>query len=207
MKNVLHHTPFLSAEQKIRFEQDGFLILRQAISPERISAMQALIDRVSTRLLEELVHEGVMEKSHADLRWDRRLIAAGRHAARWGRSWRRLLNDRAVYDLHHSPSLVAALHDLLGAAVYGHSIFNGRPKLPGQGLTVVPWHQDSGLGVFRREDGHGKDYHRLDTAGPHRRHQRLSGGCLRFLSSRADSSRSGQGRERSPWLPRPARPA
>ena len=30
------------------------------------------------------------------------------------------------------------------AKLFGHPVFNARPKLPNQQLTVVPWHQDSG---------------------------------------------------------------
>ncbi|MCY4567094.1 MAG: phytanoyl-CoA dioxygenase family protein, partial [Candidatus Poribacteria bacterium] len=40
--------------------------------------------------------------------------------------------------------LVDAIGQLTGTDVIGHPVFNARPKLPGQQLTVVPWHQDSG---------------------------------------------------------------
>ena len=58
--------------------------------------------------------------------------------------WRNQVAGEAVYELHHAEPLVTAIGEITGTDVIGHPVFNARPKLPNQQLTVVPWHQDSG---------------------------------------------------------------
>ena len=71
-------------------------------------------------------------------------------AAPAARSQARRLGVTAVYSLtamisaSHAEPLVDAIAQMTGTDVIGHPVFNARPKLPGQQLTVVPWHQDSG---------------------------------------------------------------
>ncbi len=126
------------------FARDGYLVLRRCLDPQRLAAMrQALADEVDT-VLGELHAAGRLADTRPDLPFERRLAIAGEHATAYGRSWTERLAVPATYALHHDPGLLAALHQLLGPVVLGHKQFNVRPKLPGQGLTTVPWHQDTG---------------------------------------------------------------
>ena len=60
--------------------------------------------------------------------------------------WRAIsaMGSSAIYQLHQAPELLDVLQQLIGPQICGHKQFNLRPKLPGQELTTVPWHQDSG---------------------------------------------------------------
>lgn len=126
------------------FARDGYLVLRRCVDPQRIAAMrQALADEVGT-VLHELHATGRLADTRPDLPFERRLAIAGVHAGAYGRGWAQRMAVPATFALHHDPALLAALHQLLGPVVHGHKQFNVRPKLPGQDLTNVPWHQDTG---------------------------------------------------------------
>jgi len=126
------------------FARDGFLVLRQAIEPARIRAMRAALAAEVERVLTELQAAGHLADTRPDLPFEQRLTIAGAHAAAYGRGWTGRLAVPATFELHRDPGLQAALRALLGPAVNGHKQFNVRPKLPGQDLTNVPWHQDTG---------------------------------------------------------------
>jgi ectoine hydroxylase-related dioxygenase (phytanoyl-CoA dioxygenase family) len=96
-------------------------------------------------MIAELLREGLIEDARGDLPLETRFAeVAGPHAARFGRGWRAAVAQPEVFALHHAPPLVDIVRQLTGSdVVLGHPVFNARPKLPGQQLTVVPWHQDS----------------------------------------------------------------
>ena len=134
----------LPAIDTAAFARDGYLVLRRQIQPARITAMQAALTAEVATILDGLKRDGLIGDTRPDLPWERRLAIAGEHAASYGRGWTERLAVPATFDLHHDPGLLAALHQLLGPVVNGHRQFNVRPKLPGQDLTTVPWHQDTG---------------------------------------------------------------
>lgn len=133
---MLSH-PILSPEQLATWQRDGFLIIRGLLHSASLTGMRSAFTRASDHILAE-VHAA---PSVAPL--ETALCAAGALANRYGRSWRDLVAGQEVYELHHDPGLVAALRQLIGGTtLFGSSVFNARPKLPGQRLTEVPWHQD-----------------------------------------------------------------
>jgi hypothetical protein len=135
----------LNPDQVRSFHEDGFLHLRGAVERERIEGVRTAFARVADGMLAKLAAEGLIDGTHPELPFERRFAVAGAHAARFGRGWRKDVAGPEVFALHHAPRLVDAVQDLLGGdGVMGHTVYNARPKLPGQQLTVVPWHQDSG---------------------------------------------------------------
>jgi ectoine hydroxylase-related dioxygenase (phytanoyl-CoA dioxygenase family) len=126
------------------FARDGYLVLRRCIEPQRIAAMRAALAAEVDTVLSELHAAGKLADTRPDLPFERRLAIAGEHAASYGRGWTQRMAVPATFELHRDPALLAALHQLLGPVVHGHKQFNVRPKLPGQDLTNVPWHQDTG---------------------------------------------------------------
>ncbi len=134
----------LPAIDTAAFARDGYLVLRRQIQPARIAAMQAALTTEVADILDGLKRDGLIGDTRPDLPWERRLAIAGEHTENHGRSWTERLAVPATFDLHHDLGLLAALHQLLGPVVNGHRQFNVRPKLPGQDLTTVPWHQDTG---------------------------------------------------------------
>ena len=135
----------LSEEQAKQWEEDGYLLLKQAISLPIIESVRQLFSKMVDRIISELKSEGLVEDEGKNLPFETRLLkVAGTHANRFGRSWRNQVAGKAVYELHHAEPLVTAIGEITGTDVIGHPVFNARPKLPNQQLTVVPWHQDSG---------------------------------------------------------------
>ena len=135
----------LSEEQAKQWEEDGYLLLKQAVSLPIIEGVRQLFSKMVDRIISELKSEGLVEDEGKNLPFETRLLkVAGTHANRFGRSWRNQVAGKAVYELHHAEPLVTAIGEITGTDVIGHPVFNARPKLPNQQLTVVPWHQDSG---------------------------------------------------------------
>jgi phytanoyl-CoA hydroxylase len=133
----------LTHESHAAWERNGFLIVRNVLQPESIAGMRAAFARASDRILDELHTSGALPTRAADAPVETALCAAGALANRYGRSWRQLVVGPEVFAIHHDPGLVAILRQLIGGTtLLGSSVFNARPKLPGQRLTEVPWHQD-----------------------------------------------------------------
>jgi phytanoyl-CoA hydroxylase len=130
-------------DHKTAFEEQGYIVLRNLIPEARLAALRQAIDARTAVIRAELAAEGLCTAGPAEP-FARNLCFAGPNATRHGRGWTEALAGQAVYDLHHTPALLDALEPLLGPRICGQRQFNLRPKLPGQELTVVPWHQDTG---------------------------------------------------------------
>jgi len=127
-----------------RWEEERFHIARQVIPPDVIQACRDMLADVTDRMIHTLKAEGLIADEGKHLPFETRFATvANAHANRFGRGWRKAVAERATFDLHGVPKLVDVVEKILGTDVLGHPVFNARPKLPGQQLTVVPWHQDS----------------------------------------------------------------
>ena len=137
--------PPLSPKQMDQWENDGYLLLKNVIPEPAIKGVRANFAGVVDGIIQTLKEDGIVEDEGSELPFETRFAqVAGEHANRFGRSWRNQVATAEVFELHHAPLLVDAIGQLTGTDVIGHPVFNARPKLPGQQLTVVPWHQDSG---------------------------------------------------------------
>ncbi len=135
----------LSSEQTDQWENDGYLLLKNVVPISTINGVRASFARVVDGIIRELKEDGIIEDDGTELPFETRFVQiAGEHANRFGRSWRNQVATSEIFELHHATPLVDAIGQLTGTDVIGHPVFNARPKLPGQQLTVVPWHQDSG---------------------------------------------------------------
>ena len=135
----------LSEIQTQQWKEDGYLLLKRAGPLPIIEGVRQLFSEMVDRIVSELKSEGLIEDEGEGLPFETRLLkVAGIHANRFGRSWRNQVAGKAIYDLHHEDPLVTVIGEITCTDVIGHPVFNARPKLPNQQLTVVPWHQDSG---------------------------------------------------------------
>jgi len=135
----------LTDAQRQQWDREGYLVLPNLLPRSTIEGMRRKYAEVTDQLIGQLKAEGLIVDEGKHLPFERRLAAvAGRHANKFGRSWRKLLGGQEVFDLQCSPGLVNVVGELIGGDVIGHAIYNARPKLPNQQFTVVPWHQDSG---------------------------------------------------------------
>ena len=145
MNTTEKQTVPLSPEQMDQWENDGYLLLRAVIPKSAINGVRNSFSRVVDGIIHELKADGIIEDEGVELPFETRFAQiAGEHANRFGRSWRNQVATSEIFEIHHAPRLVDAIGQLTGTDVIGHPVFNARPKLPGQQLTVVPWHQDSG---------------------------------------------------------------
>jgi phytanoyl-CoA hydroxylase len=127
------------------FARDGFVVARGIVPLDLIAGIRARLADIVDRAIATWHDAGEIADPGAELPLDTRLhVVAGALAGRLGRSWRRDVICPALHRLHHAPTIVAAVSRLLGDEIDGHPIWNARPKLPGQQMTIVPWHQDSG---------------------------------------------------------------
>ncbi len=122
----------------------GYTVLPQLLPAGRITALRKVLEEVVDGMLGELHADGLLPDTRPDLPLERRFAIAGTHAERFGASWRGRVASQALFDLHHEPALLRVLERIFEDGVMGHAVWNVRPKLPDQGLTTVPWHQDSG---------------------------------------------------------------
>lgn len=146
--------PALTPAQTATYARDGFVVVRDLLSPASVAGLRAVLARAAARVLSELRTGGAIPPG-PDGAFEDGLCVAGVHADRYGRSWRDLVAGPEVYALHRDPALLGAITALAGGPAYGTSVFNARPKLPGQRLTEVPWHQD--LAYFP-EDGRERSF-------------------------------------------------
>ena len=145
MNTIKKQTVPLSPEQIEQWENDGYLLLKDVIPISAINGVRDSFAGVVDGIIRELKKDGIIEDEGMELPFETRFAqVAGEHANRFGRSWRNQVATSEVFEIHHAPRLVDAIGQLTGTDVIGHPVFNARPKLPGQQLTVVPWHQDSG---------------------------------------------------------------
>jgi phytanoyl-CoA hydroxylase len=143
--NTTRSAAALTQEQMTQWDREGYLLLKNAVPAETIRRNRRALTRVVDQMLAQLYTEKLIPAECDDLPFEKRFAIADRLANRFGRSWRKGIASPEVFDLHHAPALLDAAEQLCGTpgAVIGHPVFNGRPKLPGQQTTVVPWHQDS----------------------------------------------------------------
>ena len=135
----------LSLEQMHQWENDGYLLLKDVVPESTINGVRDRFACIVDDIIRQLKEQGVVEDEGVEFPFETRLARiAKEHANRFGRSWRGQVATAEIFDLHHAARLVDAIGQLTGTDVIGHPVFNARPKLPGQQLTVVPWHQDSG---------------------------------------------------------------
>lgn len=135
----------LSDEQMEQWERDGYLLLKGVVPLSLINGVRDRFASVVDGIVDALKKDGIVADTGEALPFETRFArVAGEHANRFGRSWRGQIATTEIFELHYAPRLVDAIGQLTGTDVIGHPVFNARPKLPGQQLTVVPWHQDSG---------------------------------------------------------------
>ena len=171
------NTAALTDDQWRQWTEAGYLLLRGAIPAATMGAMRTVFEEVVDGFIDRLHADGLATDLHPDAPLETRFAkVAGEHAGRFGRSWRGAITSRALFDLHRAPALVDALTELLpDDDVLGHPVWNARPKLPHQQLTVVPWHQDSGY------FGEGSENSRILTAWIPLAPATIETGCLQVL--------------------------
>ena len=135
----------LTQAQCDEYHQRGFLHLRDALPGALLDSLTAVLQGEVERRARALYAAGEIGD----------LCAADPFATRWYHVWRQhggeqerfgwhaSVFSRAIYDLWLEPAILDAMESLLGPDVQINGDYWVRPKLPGEELTTLPWHQDS----------------------------------------------------------------
>jgi phytanoyl-CoA hydroxylase len=134
----------LTTQQIQHFHDEGYLVIDSLFDD---ADLQPVIDDISAeidRLATELVASGELSQTFDNEGFMTRLsritaetdvvlksVIAGK------------LATPGIFGLLTNPKLLDAMESLVGSEIIASSAYRIRPKVPGYGRGVVPWHQDS----------------------------------------------------------------
>jgi|SaaInlStandDraft_1057018.scaffolds.fasta_scaffold05875_7 phytanoyl-CoA hydroxylase len=128
-----------------QFKNEGWVLLKNLIPQKAIQEMRDLYASVSDDLVDRAFSEGVTKERFENVPFEKKMAQLPHDFMKiHGRSWRGVVAKAPVFRLQACEPLVEVMKELMGEELAGSEVFNARPKLPNQELTVVPWHQDAG---------------------------------------------------------------
>ncbi len=140
----------LKAEEINRYEEDGCLVLRQVLNPADLEPLRQSISEFVDLQIQKLQADGKVRDPHTEASFEKRwaivceendLQKGEDRVAQWG-AGSGLLNE-AVYNLIADPRLTDIMASLLGPEITANGDYWIRPKVPGDPITTLAWHQDS----------------------------------------------------------------
>jgi hypothetical protein len=142
----------LTPEQVAFFDREGYLIANDIFAPTDLQPLRDEFEQRIDRKLREMATKGQLDNTYPDEPFERRLSRIYHDSKANG--------EAVIADMegpagggHHGiemfrvithPKLLAAVESLVGEEIIGSSVYRIRPKIPGIGRGIVPWHQDSG---------------------------------------------------------------
>ena len=165
----------LSAAQRDRFAEEGYLVVEHVLDPERdIAPVVEEYGRVLDGIARSLLAEGAIRDTYADLPFAERLT---RICEESGRNFPQHFDfslpqsgvrrdtpihvGPAVFGLLSNPRLLDVAQDLLGPEVFSNPVQHIRMKLPHRAVSKqgwsglvsqIPWHQDNGVLLPEADD-------------------------------------------------------
>ena len=143
----------LSPQQCTFFHEEGYVIVPDVFAPADLEPLRRALHAEIDRKSRSMQAEGKLANLHEELDFDHRLAAIQRDSKENGEALMRHLEGLRgggfhapeMFEVIAHPKLLGAVSALLGTEeIVGSSVYRVRPKLPGIGRGVVPWHQDSG---------------------------------------------------------------
>lgn len=138
------------------FSEQGYTILKGLLGAHVRQAVQDDLERWVEAQARSLLSAGVIEDSHAEKPFERRLQHLfADHMERAPNSLRPELHWEGMYELFFCPAVLDAVERLLGTAeIRLYPNYTVRPKFPQDPATEVLWHQDAG---YTASGQHGRD--------------------------------------------------
>ena len=138
-------------ERAAAWRRDGYLMVRDAISPEYLEPIRAFIGERVDAFARQRHAAGDIATPHEQEPFGRRYVAiqeelSGRQQPQQPRQPAFTATDlctKALYDLYTHPAIADVLRVIVGPEVTLHGISVIRIKLPEDSRTSIPWHQDS----------------------------------------------------------------
>ena len=134
----------LSADQLHRFQENGYLIVRQVLGDTQLAPIRRVMERAVDRQARQWHAQGLIEDRCEGEPFETRYAALRTQPpATFSNSWRRILVSPEIYAVWQYPQLIGLLRRLIGDELYASAIWNGRPRAPRQSIQTVDWHQDA----------------------------------------------------------------
>ncbi len=138
----------LSGRQTEFFEREGYLLVPDVFAAADLEPLRDEFTAVIHRAAVDLQAAGKLSRLYEEEPFERRLTCIYREteeilepivgAGGGGHS------GPALFGVITHPRLLAVVESLIGPEIVASSVYRVRPKIPGMGRGVVPWHQDSG---------------------------------------------------------------
>ena len=146
----------LSDEQLNFYKEEGYLLIEDVLPPDVFAPLIAEIERDIDWKAREAQTEGRLEDLFEDEPFARRLarICAaleGEVDSFWSFTGDKYKSEGMFAVMTH-PAILDIVESVIGPEILAHPQFNLRAKLPGQEITVVPWHQDLAYLMREAED-------------------------------------------------------
>lgn len=165
----------LSADQRLEFEEQGYLIVRGVLDPQQdiapvLAEYNAVLDCIAT----ELHAEGHLSSTYHELPFEQRLIRISAESGRFDAQYfdfslpqSNIRADTpihvgpAVFGLLTNPRLLDVVESVVGPEISSNPVQHIRVKLPRQAIAPshsnglvakVPWHQDNGVLMPEADD-------------------------------------------------------
>ncbi len=128
-----------------KFETDGYVVVDDVFDAARLDAVADEVTDVIDRHARELVAEGKLSQTFEEKPFTSRLSYI---CAETPEVYNRIMSGQlslpSIFELIRTPALLDIAERLCGPELIASSVYRIRPKVPGWGHGVVPWHQDSG---------------------------------------------------------------
>ena len=128
---------------KHRFQTDGYVVVRNAVSEKLLQPVRDLINRNVDIHAQKLKSEGKINSTHSEASFERRLALIYNETESRMRSWNSFLFSQELFQLVRDNSILDVIEQLAGKEISFNGDYHLRPKLPGSTITALPLHQDS----------------------------------------------------------------
>ena len=136
----------LTNDQCKTYAAEGYLVVRGALPHSVLDAfirvLEAEVDRRARAMYAHGEISNLFSKEPFVTRWYRLRREQG--GLEEHTTWHACVFSRALYDLWTHPAILDVVESLLGPEVQVSGDWLLRPKLPAEGESGLPWHQDSG---------------------------------------------------------------
>ena len=133
------------SQLKQQFDEQGFAIMRQALSPSVVAAAQAELEAMVDDIACGLLAMDHVQKLYENEPFEKRLATLFSFARQLApKSMRHNLHRRGMYGLFFCPGLLDVVEEILGPEIRLYPNYTVRPKFPDDVKTQVLWHQDAG---------------------------------------------------------------
>lgn len=137
----------LDADQVHFFQNQGYLLVEDAIPPSTFGLLSQEINGLIDGLAQTALAEGKLTETFAEAPFERRLAlidgALGYPEEHYG-IFNGKLRTPGMFQIVTAPGLLDIVESMIGPEILAHPQFNLRAKLPSLDKFVVPWHQDEG---------------------------------------------------------------